>query len=240
MKNWADMLNKIRKRIEIIKLKNKFGKDRSSEYYGKLVNIRTKYDGPQDAIGFGKDFEKYKKEQFELLKKQGLLPKHKMLEIGCGYLRSGIESINYLNKGNYYGCDISEEIIKRSIERIKNKNLEMKNPTIINNKDLKFNEFNTKFDFIFSFSVFTHIPAKDIKECMENIHKIMHKSTIFIATFFKSDDYECKDVSSDISFRYPLEFFSKLCSKYGLVMEEINYGYPTSQCILRFKKSKIF
>src|SRR3989338_7015871 len=81
----------------------------------------------------------------------GLKPNHKVLEIGCGYLRLGEFIIGYLTKGGYYGCDISEGIIKFSLKKVKEKNLESKNPTIWNIKNLKFSNLKQNFfDFAFA------------------------------------------------------------------------------------------
>jgi hypothetical protein len=49
--------------------------------------------------------------QFEFLRRNGLLPVHKLLDAGCGALRCGIPIIKYLNPGNYYGLDINESLI---------------------------------------------------------------------------------------------------------------------------------
>src|SRR5260370_13288520 len=49
--------------------------------------------------------------QFEYLLKHGLRPSDRMLEIGCGNLRAGRLFIDYLDAGNYYGLDISPEIL---------------------------------------------------------------------------------------------------------------------------------
>ena len=49
--------------------------------------------------------------QFDYLVKHGLQPGDRMLEIGCGNLRAGRLFIDYLDPGNYYGIDISPDIL---------------------------------------------------------------------------------------------------------------------------------
>ena len=49
--------------------------------------------------------------QFDYLVEHGLKPGDRMLEIGCGNLRAGRLFIDYLDAGNYYGMDISPDIL---------------------------------------------------------------------------------------------------------------------------------
>src|SRR6266513_1425561 len=54
--------------------------------------------------------------QLELLKRQGCLPKSKVLEIGCGRLHAGLPLMQYLDKGNYVGVDPNEWLRQTAIK----------------------------------------------------------------------------------------------------------------------------
>jgi len=43
--------------------------------------------------------------QFDLLVAAGMLPKHKVLDLGCGALRAGVKIAAYLEENHYYGID---------------------------------------------------------------------------------------------------------------------------------------
>ena len=49
--------------------------------------------------------------QFDYLVSHGLKPGIRLLEIGCGILRAGRLFIDYLEPGDYYGIDISPDIL---------------------------------------------------------------------------------------------------------------------------------
>ena len=57
----------------------------------------------------------------------GLQPKHRFFDIGCGSLRGGVHFIRYLDKNNYFGTDISSELIKVGIKKELTSELRKKN-----------------------------------------------------------------------------------------------------------------
>ena len=56
--------------------------------------------------------------QFDYLIGHGLKPGDRMLEIGCGNLRAGHLFIDYLDAGNYYGIDISPDILLAATDTV--------------------------------------------------------------------------------------------------------------------------
>ena len=87
-----------------------FKKD--SHYYTHVnsnkLNHRNFIGDKWDEIG---------KLQFDFLKDEGLKPHHKLIDIGCGSLRGGIHFIKYLDKFNYFGTDINNNLIRLGIEK---------------------------------------------------------------------------------------------------------------------------
>ncbi len=59
-----------------------------------------------------------------------------MLDIGCGNLRGGRLFIDYLDAGNYYGIDISPEILVAALDTIAEYRLQPKLPRLALVNDL--------------------------------------------------------------------------------------------------------
>ena len=76
--------------------------------------------------------------QFDYLVRHGLRPEHRMLEIGCGNLRAGRLFIGYLDTGNYYGLDISPDILIAAQETLVSYDLREKLPHLMPVGDLRF------------------------------------------------------------------------------------------------------
>ena len=96
----------------------------------------------------------------EYLKTHGLEPYHKLLDIGAGGLRSALALVPYLDKNNYFAIDINEYLLEDGYKyEIQENNLQEKFP--INNikvtHDYNGEDFNTTFDYAWSFSLWTHL-----------------------------------------------------------------------------------
>ena len=153
----------------------------------------------------------------------GLMPSHTFLDIGCGGLRGGIFVIEYLDKGNYTGNDISASILEYGEKLLKERRLEYKSPHLYKTDNLEFKELEgKKFDYIHAQSVLTHMPPKDVEILIRNVPKVMHKNSIFLTTIFKSKTGSIYDRRQKLNFYYPLSWMVKICESSGLKVEEID------------------
>src|SRR5439155_10278056 len=97
--------------------------------------------------------------QFDYLVSHGLKPGMRMLEIGCGNLRAGRLFIEHLDAGDYYGIDISPDILLPAQRTLAEAGLQHKLPHLTLVQDLKL-EFLPAgyFDVVHSHSGFSHSP----------------------------------------------------------------------------------
>lgn len=122
----------------------------------------------------------------DYLKANGLKPKHILLDLGCGVLRSGRHMIEYLDMGHYYGVDLSGGAIEYARTVVDgDEGLKKKAPTLYaTNGHLKFDWFdNQKFNWIWAGSVFNHLMPEHVQECLENVSKVMLPNSRFFFTF---------------------------------------------------------
>ena len=124
--------------------------------------------------------------QFEFMKSQGLLPEHKLVDVGCGAMRGGIHFVKYLDKGNYFGLDINASLIDAAKSELDAYGLMHKLPNLLVNDKFEFSLFNTKFDFAIAVSVFTHLFMNNILRCLVEINKVLSPRGRFYATHFEA------------------------------------------------------
>ena len=153
--------------------------------------------------------------QFDYAVSHGLKPDAAMLEIGCGNLRAGRLFIDYLDAGNYYGLDISPDILIGAQDTIAEFDLAAKLPHLTLVKDLRLHFLpDAMFDFVHAHSVFSHSPIEVIDECLAHIGRILAPNGFFDFTFDRTTGAEHHVLHED--FYYRTETLIALAAKHGL------------------------
>ena len=118
-----------------------------------------------------------------LLKKYGLKKDSTFLDYGCGYGRIGIPVINYINKGNYFGIDLSKERIRIAKDYAKESKLDIKAPVFLPSFKKSLSDLcNTKkFDCILIYTVLCHNTPKEVEKILKEVKQFITKDgKIFI------------------------------------------------------------
>jgi hypothetical protein len=125
--------------------------------------------------------------QFDFLRAQGLTPSAKLIDIGCGCLRGGVYFVDFLEPGNYYGVDISEELLNVGYDvELKSRGLQHKLPraNLVADGEFQFAKFSAAFDFGFAQSLFSHLPAGLVRQCLSRLAPNMAPRGRLFGTFF--------------------------------------------------------
>ncbi|AWN27502.1 class I SAM-dependent methyltransferase [Streptomyces sp. NEAU-S7GS2] len=153
--------------------------------------------------------------QFDYLAEHGLKPSHRMLDIGCGNLRAGWRFIAYLDTGNYYGIDISPDILISAKQTLTTYELQDKLPHLTITQDLKLDFLpSAHFDVVHAHSVFSHSPLDVIDECLAHVGRILAPGGFFDFTFDRTEGAEHQVLRED--FYYRTETLLQLARKHGL------------------------
>ena len=163
---------------------------RFSRHGGVYKDVRLSFDDMQSEA-----YKKYlgggpegwdKRGQFQLyfLKRMGLLPSQKLLDIGCGPIRAGVFFIEYLNKSNYCGVEYNKDFIVAAKQIINNKKLNDKNPTVNVIENFNFNDAGVgkDFDYGIAFSVLNHCNKSQRHAFFNNISHILNSSAKLFIT----------------------------------------------------------
>jgi len=153
--------------------------------------------------------------QFDYLVSHGLKPGMRMLEIGCGNLRAGRLFIEHLDAGDYYGIDISPDILLAAQRTLAEAGLQHKLPHLTLVQDLKL-EFLPAgyFDVVHAHSVFSHSPIEVIDECLAHVGRVMKPGGFFDFTFDRTEGAEHHVLRED--FYYRTETLVALAGRHGL------------------------
>ncbi|HTR18358.1 MAG TPA: hypothetical protein VMH91_00005, partial [Candidatus Paceibacterota bacterium] len=94
-----------------------------------------------------------------------------------------------------------------------------KNATLIVISDNKFNETARKFDYVQANSVLTLLDPEQMEELLLNVHKVMHKDSVFLANVPLSNKIRSRLWKR--YFAYPLEWIEKVARRGGLSVEKL-------------------
>ncbi|MEV1053322.1 class I SAM-dependent methyltransferase [Streptomyces sp. NPDC049887] len=153
--------------------------------------------------------------QFDYLLEHGLRPEHRMLDIGCGNLRAGWRFIEHLGTGNYYGIDISPDILIAAEKTLTERRLQDKLPhlTLVGDLTLDFLP-SDHFDVVHAHSVFSHSPPEVIEECLAHVGRVLTDTGFFDFTFDRTEGAEHQVLRED--FYYRTETLIALARGHGL------------------------
>jgi hypothetical protein len=122
--------------------------------------------------------------QFEFLVSHGLKPRNYLLDIACGSLRAGVHFISYLESGHYLGIEKEESLLHAGIDNeLGNQLYNERQPQFVISKTFDFTKFTVHPHFALAHSLFTHLPAPVILECLTKLHSFIREEGVFFATF---------------------------------------------------------
>ncbi|MCQ0007883.1 class I SAM-dependent DNA methyltransferase [Actinomadura madurae] len=184
-------------------------------YYRAVMKSDTARD-PEAAVG-SRSHERWLalgQMQFDYLLKHGLKPDDRILEIGCGNLRAGWRFIDHLDAGNYYGIDISPDILLAAQNTLVRHDLGEKLPHLMLVDDLKLKFLPCRhFTIVHAHSVFSHSPIEVIDECLAHVGRVLAPDGFFDFTFDRTEGTEHHVLRED--FYYRTETLLALAERHG-------------------------
>jgi cyclopropane fatty-acyl-phospholipid synthase-like methyltransferase len=191
-----------------------------------IHRVRRTLDRGQGRHGeVGAVFQWEKKRQFQLqfLRQMGLLPQHRILDIGCGTLRGGLPLIDYLEAGNYHGVDVREHVLNEGRQELVESGLEWKSPTLHHTPSLQSFTLTQTFDFVWGFSVLIHMPDIEVSNCFGLVANVLAPSGHFFANvrLGSTKDERGRWKGQFPIVQRPLSFYETEASRRGLLVEDL-------------------
>lgn len=186
--------------------------------------------------------------QMQMLLAEGLRPCHRLLDIGCGPLRTGCRAVPYLNPGNYWGTDLSRDLILKGYadELTEGDRARLPRAQLVGDADFSFPGVPDAFDYLLCFAVFTHLPMNHLRRALIRVGQRFTKFEKFLFTVFLAPDAAASlgpvrqpdgVVTHDIRPPYHLlaEDVQHFCAQAGLMLDIRPNRLPRGQvlCVAR-------
>src|SRR5258708_5344353 len=102
------------------------------------------------------------------LRKEGLTPETKVLDIGCGCLRIAYWLIRFLDPGCYFGIEPARQRVDYGLHYFFTpEEIELKRPHFDFNPNFDSSVFGVKFDFFLARSIWTHGSKRHIEATLD-------------------------------------------------------------------------
>ncbi len=207
------------------------------EFYLETTKSGVDED-PAAAVGPAELWDEMRRWQHEfLVDETGLDQEDYLLDLGCGVLRGGIPLIDYLESGHYTGMDISADALAKGREFVIEHGLEAKDPTLIQNDDLRFREpalDGVEADIVWAQSVLTHLPPEDVRELLANVNRVLAPGGRFYATIYESDE-RIIERRNGTGFEYPLATLRKWAHEHDLRAQPVACDHPNDLDMVVFE-----
>lgn len=128
--------------------------------------------------------------QMKMLAEEGLRPKHRLLDIGAGPLRTGCRLVPLLNPGNYWATDLSGDLLRKgyATELTEGDRARLPRRQLVEDADFSFPGLPREFDYLLCFAVFTHLPMNHLRRGLIRVAQHFTRFDKFLFTVFLAPD----------------------------------------------------
>jgi len=125
--------------------------------------------------------------QLDFLVAQGLRPRMRVLDLGCGCLRGGLHLVAFLDPGRYYGVDVNASLLAAGRLEVEMAGLADRLPpaNLLRNGALEGWRFGVDFDVVLAHSLFTHLPPPWLRRGLGEMERCVPQGGRFFATYFE-------------------------------------------------------
>lgn len=180
-------------------------------------------------LGYWKGLQRY---QLQLLRTNGLLPRHTLLDLGCGPLQGGIAFIKYLDPFGYAGIDLDPERIRAANEQILRHRLSDRSPVVLASSSFGKDELADRtFDFIWASQVLCYFNDEVMDQLFDTMRRRLAPGGKFLGDVFALDHYEFRYPElRGRYFRHTPESLQAVAKKHGMQARFLGtieqFGYP--------------
>lgn len=192
-------------------------------------------------------FEQAGREQLIALLGEGLNPESKVLDIGCGCLRTAYWLVRFLDSGCYHGIEPAHQRVEYGLKYLfTSEEVALKEPRFDFNSGFDSSPFGVRFDFFLARSIWTHASKPQIAATLDSFIRDSITSSIFLTSYLPAEsleeDYQGNNWvgtshESDTPgvIKHSLTWIVEQCQRRALKVEELGGMDCDSQFWLRIR-----
>lgn len=173
--------------------------------------------------------------QLAVLKRNGLLPQHRLLDIGCGPLQGGIAFIQYLDARGYTGLDLDSRKLSEAWRQVADHGVATRSPRLVFSRSFGADELGTEtFDFVWASQVLYYFDAETMTQLYRQIARYLTRGGKFLGDIVGTCDPEMR-TARHLNWLasvqdHTVEKLNALAGPFGLQVRSLGtigeFGYP--------------
>ena len=185
-------------------------------------------------------FEKVGRDTFVTLLRHGLLPHHKLLDLGAGCLRLGYWFVRFLDSGNYYAIEPVVPMLEAGKKYLFGPDIiREKNPHFHVSTQCDMTFFGVSFDYVVARSILTHTKPAMVHKILSEFARCAAPGGAFLASYWAAESeraYSVPGPTGDAMDRnewgfikvvkFSLGYLQRAAAEYGLEVEEVMLDTP--------------
>ncbi len=195
-----------------------------------------------------RDFERVGRLQLITLLREGLEPRSRVLDIGCGCLRGGYWLIHFLEPDRYCGIEPNRAMLDAGLTHLlEPEERERKRPRFDHNADFDTSVFGETFDVFLARSIWTHASKDQIRTMLDGFVRDTADHAVFLTSYLRAGlllrDYRGNRwVGRSATSDRPGLVFHRFdgiraeCRARGLAVTQLREGRANGQVWLRITK----
>jgi SAM-dependent methyltransferase len=185
-------------------------------------------------VGPPQDYDLVSAMTFNLLTSAGLRQHHRLLDIGCGSLRSGRLFIPYLDAGNYIGIEPNAWLVQDGILNETGEDLiRLKRPVFSHETSLKGFKDPLQLDYAVAQSIFSHASLGIMRDWLRDCARHLKESGALFATFLEGDtDYQGEEWVYPGCVNFTQATVERLAAEQGFRFTLLDWYHPRQRWAL--------
>jgi len=178
-------------------------------------------------------FDQGGRRQMIALLNEGLNPESKVLDIGCGCLRTAYWLIRFLDPNCYYGIEPARQRVEYGLRYLfTTEEVDLKQPRFDFNPNLDTSVFATRFDFFLAGSIWSHASKSQIEVTLDSFVADSTSAAVFLTSYipaqtseedYLGDSWVGTSHESDTSgvIRHSLNWITEQCHRRRLQVRQL-------------------
>ncbi len=182
-------------------------------------------------VGIPEDYDLTSAATFSLLTLLGLRQHHRLVDIGCGSLRTGRLLIPYLNRGNYLGLEPNEWLVRDGIRYDLGESiLAVKQPRFLFTDCPAALDREPRSHFALANSIFSHAALDQVRGWLQHLARHLTVYGALAATYVPGDeDYAGGDWVYPACIRYRPDTMRAAAEGFGFRLVQLDWRHLHGQ-----------